>query len=296
MPHIPYHIRVWGRGIGQATESGMDAYDRCGPEATEHFRNYPWPIEYNFNSRGFRDTEWPRDFNELKSAIWCVGDSFTLGIGSPRQHTWPYQLGELTGSRVMNCSMDGASNEWISDLAVNILDAFDPPNMVIMWSYTHRRAGIGQKTPNKIVYDRVPQWKITYDDMREIFWPRCNTLAQFNALPIEIKQRVLDKIGEDQFQNDLTARMHYVRSTDQDDLENLKQCIECVQKYQRQHIVHAAIPQFAPEHMMLASHAIIEQQPQWIPQFQNLDLARDSHHFDIKTSKWVAEQVQPLLL
>jgi len=192
--------------------------------------------------------------------------------------------------------MDGASNEWLSDMAVSILDAFDPPNMVIMWSYTHRRVGTAQRADNKIVYDQTPQWKITYDSMRDVFWPRCNTLAQFNALHGDIRQQVLDRIGEDQFRNDLTARVHYVQATDEDDLENFQQCVDRVRQFQRQHIVHASVPHFAPEHTMAASRAVIEQQPHWIPQFQNLDLARDGHHFDIKTSQWITEQIQPLLL
>ena len=297
MAHIPNHIRVWGRGAGRMTETGMDQYDQCLPDTRKHFETYPWPVEYNFNSRGFRDDEWSNNFDELKSAVWCLGDSFTLGIGSPREHTWPYQVGKLTGCKVMNCSMDGASNEWLSDLAINILDSFDPPNLVIMWSYTHRRVGIGAQTENKIVYDQVPQWKITYDAIRDIFWPRCNTLAQFNALPIEIQQQVLDRIGEDQFRNDLESRVHYVKSTDEDDLENFKDCIQRVQQYQRQRVVHASIPQFAPNNEYTPrTRAVLEQQSHWIPAFERLDRARDYHHFDIKTSQWIAEQIQPLLL
>lgn len=36
------------------------------------------PIEYRFNSRGFRDREWPEN---IKDVIWCVGGSELLGTG-----------------------------------------------------------------------------------------------------------------------------------------------------------------------------------------------------------------------
>ena len=61
----------------------------------KYFKNYPYPIEYVYNSRGFRDAEWPESVDELRNAIWCIGDSFTVGLGSPLAHTWPYLLQQI---------------------------------------------------------------------------------------------------------------------------------------------------------------------------------------------------------
>jgi hypothetical protein len=117
--------------------SGLDHIDLCFDK--DHFVSYPYEITYNYNSRGFRDQEWPESIQELQNAIWCIGDSFTVGVGSPVEHTWPGCLSKITGHRVINVSMDGASNEWISRTAEKIIQDIKPRYLTIMWSYTHRR-------------------------------------------------------------------------------------------------------------------------------------------------------------
>jgi hypothetical protein len=115
----------------------MDSVEHC--HDPEHFKQYPWPITYNYNSRGFRDQEWPESVEELKNSIWCFGDSFTVGLGSPLEHTWPWLLQKQTGQRVINVSMDGASNNWIARRATLVQKEIAPINTIIMWSYIHRR-------------------------------------------------------------------------------------------------------------------------------------------------------------
>lgn len=117
--------------------SGIDTPDQCLDK--KHFDAYPLKVEYTFNSRGFRDEEWPTDIVELRDAVWCVGDSFTVGVGQPYDHIWPQVLARVTGKRTVNVSMDGASNDWIARRARQILDQLAPRNMVVMWSYVHRR-------------------------------------------------------------------------------------------------------------------------------------------------------------
>ncbi|NBR26034.1 MAG: hypothetical protein EBU08_20080, partial [Micrococcales bacterium] len=48
--------------------SGMDSLNRCLDR--EVFTQWPHSIDYRYNSRGFRDQEWPED---LESAVWCLG-------------------------------------------------------------------------------------------------------------------------------------------------------------------------------------------------------------------------------
>lgn len=117
--------------------SGIDSRDQC--DDNEWFDQYPYSVSYNFNSRGFRDDEWPTSRGELQNAIWCFGDSFTVGLGSPRTHTWPYVLQTRSGKRTINISMDGASNDWISRRALQVKNEINPSNIVIMWSFLHRR-------------------------------------------------------------------------------------------------------------------------------------------------------------
>ncbi len=127
-------LRITGMIRYRSIWHGIDSPDAC--EDPDHFRQYPHTVSYRYNSRGFRDQEWPDD---LATAVWCLGDSFTVGLGSPVSHTWPQQLALLSQRRVINISMNGASNQWIHRRALQIIDAVQPTNMVIMWSYLHRR-------------------------------------------------------------------------------------------------------------------------------------------------------------
>jgi hypothetical protein len=117
--------------------SGLDhpSHHRQEPSKT-NFLSYPYQIDYRYNSRGFRDNEWPSD---LKSAIWCFGDSFTAGIGVPFEHTWPQVLAKHCSSNTVNISMDGASNDWIARKVLRVLNDIAPRIVVIHWSYIHRR-------------------------------------------------------------------------------------------------------------------------------------------------------------
>lgn len=116
---------------------GMDTLNRCLDRT--RFLNFPYPIEYHFNSRGFRGPEWPDSISDLQNAIWCVGDSYTTGIGSPLSHTWPCRLSSKINKKVINVSLAGCSNEWIADTAERIVATVNPRHMVVMWSLTRRR-------------------------------------------------------------------------------------------------------------------------------------------------------------
>jgi hypothetical protein len=117
------------------TETGLDSFKMCLNKS--HFTNFPYQIKYCYNDRGYRDIDWPKE--NLENIYWCIGDSFTVGLGSPFNHTWPQVLQQQTGNRVISVSMDGASNDWISRQVKTIIDEVNPKNIIIMWSYTHRR-------------------------------------------------------------------------------------------------------------------------------------------------------------
>jgi hypothetical protein len=264
--------------------SGMDNIKECLDKKL--FRQWPHPVNYNYNSRGFRDLEWPQDLN---SAVWCIGDSFTVGIGSCFEHTWPQLLSQHSQRRVINVSMDGASNEWIARQACDAYDLARPRNMVLMWSYLHRRENINRDqsdldrrlhsvrstTPldfenfnscrkrvhahcasSNIIELVVPNFITTFDDaawkrIRDPSWPQLlpPTLVEFQDLSTEI-----------------AAEMRTLHSIDIDQL--------------------------------LEFYTILQQNPEYLAdviRVEYLDRARDGHHFDKVTADWVAKQVQNLL-
>jgi hypothetical protein len=102
----------------------------------EIFIKYPYPIYYDFNSRGFRGPEWPSNLNDV---IWCIGDSFTTGIGIPFEHTWPSILQYYTNIPCINLGIDGAANKLLMNIAKQVIEQYNPKHIVIMWSYPHRR-------------------------------------------------------------------------------------------------------------------------------------------------------------
>lgn len=121
-------------GIPITETSGMDCLEQCLNK--EHFRNYSKKITYQYNSKGFRDEEWPID---AYNVIWCVGDSFTVGIGQPHEETWPAELEKKTGRRCLNLGEDGCSNDTMALRAQEICKLYKPKLIVVMWSYLSRR-------------------------------------------------------------------------------------------------------------------------------------------------------------
>lgn len=117
-------------------ECGLDNIAKVSNR--EAFYAYPFSVYYQYNSRGFRDSEWPSSINELQDSIWCLGDSFTAGIASPAAHTWPVILEKSIGKRCINVSMDGASNQWLTRQILSIVKEVQPKTIVVHWSYFHR--------------------------------------------------------------------------------------------------------------------------------------------------------------
>lgn len=214
--------------------SGTDCLELCLNR--QHFLNYSKKITYEYNSKGFRDKEWPKDLNDV---IWCVGDSFTVGLGQPVQETWTRLLEKKIGKRCINLGEDGCSNDTISLRVKEINKLYKPKLIITMWSYLHRR--------------RVDNKNVHVD--KKDFGPG-KDLENFKKNFIEINK--LDcKIINLLIPNILTLE------TNSKDLKFTKYILE----------------KFYLKKNDLKNINIIPQ----------LDYARDYHHFDIKTSKYVVD-------
>ena len=270
--------------------SGIDTLESCLDP--EHFKNYPHPIQYTFNSRGFRDAEWPSTRDELQSAIWCVGDSFTVGVGSPVKHTWPCMLQQHTALRSINVSMDGASNNWIARHLSRIIVQIQPATVIAQWSYLERREDHSNSMLNR-------NWQEYYIKVQAPDWPPVPAIENFAQLPQHIQLELLTEHDQSWRQgiSDEQLRLGHVRSTDQEDIQNTQDLICWTESLATQHgvkLIHSFIPRFASATAQdqFFAQTKISYSTGEIPQ---LDWARDCYHYDQKTAKWVVDRVIELL-
>ena len=126
-------------GVPETKTSGMDTLELCLNQG--YFKSYTKQISYRYNSKGFRDDEWPEDLSDV---IWCVGDSFTAGLGQPFEETWPQLLQKHTGKRCLNLGEDGCSNDTMALRIQEIYQTHNPKSIIVMWSYLARRRVNGE--------------------------------------------------------------------------------------------------------------------------------------------------------
>ena len=273
------------------SESGLDSLASC--LNVKHFKSYPHQVEYRYNSRGFRDAEWPEDINQLKNAIWCVGDSFTVGVGAPVEHTWPYILQKRLGIRTINVSMDGASNTWISRKSKDILQTINPKTLIIHWSFLNRREISDHEIWNTHADESIQE---VYRMFCEPDWPTCNTMQEFANLPAHIQEKILSRWSKPCY-TDEDRRRTDLESTLEQDLQNLVSCItDTVKNNKNSRIVHSFIPEFAQHTKSSDLQGIIDQLSadlgiEIIKYFFKRDRARDYHHYDLITTNYFVDQL-----
>ena len=106
--------------------------------SSRDFREYPiQDFTYQFNSWGFRGPEYVEHIG--KPVNICLGDSFTVNVGGPIDHSWPSQLAEHFNISTLNLGMDGAGNDAIHLVYTRACKLFDVQDTFVMYSYLHRR-------------------------------------------------------------------------------------------------------------------------------------------------------------
>ena len=261
--------------------SGMDSPTDCLDK--QHFKDYPHTVTYNYNSRGFRDVEWP---DNLRDAIWCIGDSFTAGVGAPIEHTWAYILEQRSGRKCINISMDGASNNWIGRRALAILEEVNPKNIVIHWSHLHRR--------ESTIEDAIERrWAHAYKELKKFTWPKQPAWKDVDTLPAPVRQAMDEHINIGTFAdiNDEHRREWHDGYSDQD-IPNTINYIKAIGS----RAVHTFVPGFAFTDNTDNFYSELEQVVDaYVPELVRLDRARDGHHYDILTATSLVDKIIPLL-
>ena len=268
--------------------NGMDdLYDINWALDQDQFARYKFAVDYKYNSRGFRDSEWPVD---LKKSIWCIGDSFTVGIGSPLSHTWPNILQSQLKHRTINVSMDGGSNQWMTRKALRIIQEIAPETIIIHWSFLHRR-----ENDYYVVLDK--NWKDFYNNIKDTSWPTCPDIDYIDTLP----KFILDELkNHDQSWrksvSDEDLKIHYIRSTDESDIALTIDCINKIEEHKGNcNVIYSVIPNFCANEYKAEFFNKLPANIKFIPEFEQLDFARDAYHYDIKTAASFVDQITKLL-
>lgn len=222
--------------------TGLDSVEECcvnRPALKKHFLSYPHKVTYHYNERGFRDIKWPGDIDE--KTLFCFGDSFTVGLGCPIEHTWVHLLRETTKRTCINISMDGASNNFLKRKMIYTMEKIKPKNLIVQWSYVHRR-----------------------------------------------------EHGDD-FLDDMARRIWFSdNANDEEDFNNTLNCIQEVElcaKKTNTKIVHTFIPFFAKDEYAVRVFQYLDENNFCYVKFEQIDKARDSHHYDIQTSRQLVENI-----
>jgi hypothetical protein len=224
--------------------NGTDSATLC--HNIKHFYDYKKLVSYTYNSKGFRDEEWPSD---IKDKIWCVGDSFTVGIGQPYEEIWPKLLEKQLGERCINISEDGCSNDLMALRIEQIQKNFQPKYIVVMWSYFWRRW-----INNTNVHFDESKRELPKNDLDNF----CKNLQLVNN---NGANQILNYVIPDCMIETVSTRKHML------DFKNKKNIKRFINFYYPDN-------QF-PD----------------IREIEQIDYARDGHHFDVLTCKKVVEDI-----
>lgn len=280
---------------------GVDSPEGCiNPDV---WHDYPYPVEYKFNERGYRDLPWPQD---LSNVVWCFGDSFTMGLGSPLEHTWPAILAKQIKYPVITIALNGASNAWIARKICELLSEVTPRAVIAQWSYTHRREAEETSIDIDSIYDR--SWNELYNTIKDPLWPPCKSLKQFVHLPKSIRDEILHQhdfpLKDHWFTKDGDLKLfdcpdderlqHYTyRSTPQQDsqhtIENILKAEQCCESNQIP-FVYGFIPKFTDSDGQRTFIFDSIHGNNW-GETPQLDRARDWFHYDRITSEYVVQQI-----
>jgi len=116
----------------------------CGSDTSTTCLEPDWwktcPVQdfnYQFNSWGFRGPEYDQYLG--KPVNICLGDSATVNIGGPVEHSWPSLLQKHYDIPCLNFGMEAAGNDAIKLVYDRACQIFDVKKTFVVYSFFHRR-------------------------------------------------------------------------------------------------------------------------------------------------------------
>lgn len=115
---------------------GIDSLEKSKDKGW--FKEYPIQnFNYEFNSWGFRGSDYEQYRN--LPIIACIGDSFTVNLGEPIEHSWPSLLQKHFDIPCLNFGINGAGNDTIRLVYEKVLTLFEVKYVFVVYSFFNRR-------------------------------------------------------------------------------------------------------------------------------------------------------------
>jgi hypothetical protein len=182
--------------------------------------------------------------------------------------------------------MDGASNNWIARCVNFIQKEIDPKNIIVMWSYVHRREHENQNLNSeqrRLYFDKSNN----LEDLRNL--ESCMAMITHSKIiqltipgytPTEDYQPVWQNIRGESWPDLLPGTLNELLALPKFVQSELKEKFKLWTDLQ--HSIELRLLQSKLENNFI--------------KVNQLDLARDAHHFDLITSQWVVDQIMPRLI
>lgn len=188
--------------------NGLDNPESC-VKGRDWWYDYPvQDFDYKYNSWGFRGPEYSVFVGSPVNI--CLGDSFTVNLGGPVEHSWCSILSKNFDIPTLNLGMDGAGNDAIKLVYDRACEIFDVQNTFVMYSYFHRRmknntfnaeelnldSNIDYFNSNIITgahYTFLPVWNWTNDELEYIHSNHKNNVYDLLCLDLEMVYQKIDK-------------------------------------------------------------------------------------------------------
>ena len=147
------------------------------PHERRHIQAKEFVISLHANAEGCNDRDWSLQKNRKR--IFCLGDSFTEGIGSSPDSSYPAALQNLLGdsAEVCNAGVSGSDPFYEYMLLKQKLLMYKPDVVLVSINWSDiddyiARGGFARFRPNgTLTFNRAPWWEGLY--------ARCYTLRFF---------------------------------------------------------------------------------------------------------------------
>lgn len=103
---------------------------RLGPQYWHQYSVTQY--DYQYNSWGFRGPDYEQ-YQGQKINV-CIGDSTTVNLGGPIEHSWPYHLSKYFNIPTLNFGISGLSYHGMAQIVSRVKTLFDVERVFVLYN------------------------------------------------------------------------------------------------------------------------------------------------------------------